>query len=86
MFPDPNKRIRQVLWSDAIYVRDWMQLETMDSEKMMRYALLAHHLLSSFDLAHLLLMEADQRCNGNRAELYLADLNAYPIVDHLSGL
>lgn len=61
---NPNIPIRQYLWADAIYVRDWQRLEALDDGELAKYALLAHDLLQSFDLCHLLLRELDRRGSG----------------------
>jgi FkbM family methyltransferase len=66
-----NNGIRQVLWSDALYVRDWMHLEILDEIKLRKYAVLAHDVLRSWDLAHLVLVALDQRTGGSFAPAYL---------------
>lgn len=65
-----NQGIRQALWSDALYVRDWMKLEQLGVVKLQKYALLAHDLLHSYDLAHLVLVALDQKTGANYAERY----------------
>jgi FkbM family methyltransferase len=65
-----NAGFRQYLWSDAIYVRDWMNLEGVSAAKLRNYAILAHDLLSSFDLAHFVLAALDRSTKGNLADLY----------------
>jgi FkbM family methyltransferase len=62
---------RQFLWADAIYVRDWMRLETLDEIKLRKYAVLAHDVLRSYDLAHLGLAALDRKTGGNLAPTYL---------------
>lgn len=69
-----NTGFRQILWSDAIYVRDWMRLESIPTLKLKKYAVLAHDILESFDLCHLLLEEIDRRERGNLALRYLQRL------------
>ena len=66
---DVNLGLRQMLWSDAIYVRDWMQLERLSIAKLQNYAILAHEVLQSYDLAHLVLLALDQRSGGKLAAL-----------------
>jgi FkbM family methyltransferase len=73
---DPNKGVRQYLWSDAIYVRDWMNLPALDDLKLCKYAVLAHDIFRSFDLAHLVLQALDQRHGIDLAPRYLARLKA----------
>lgn len=69
-----NRGIRQYIWSDAIYVRDWMCLERIGALKLIKYAILAHDLLHSYDLAHLVLVALDQKTGGNLAANYLKRL------------
>jgi FkbM family methyltransferase len=73
---DVNTGIRQLLWSDAIYVRDWMKLESVPTGKLRNYAILAHDILNSFDLAHLVLSALDQRQGSQIADAYLKRLLA----------
>jgi FkbM family methyltransferase len=71
---DPNKGLRQVLWSDAIYVRDWMNLQALDDLKLCKYAVLAHDVFRSHDLAHMVLQALDQRHGIDLAPRYLLRL------------
>ncbi len=71
---DPNAAFRQVLWADAIYARDWMRLEELSFEKLRNYAVLAHDLFASFDLAHLVLSALDRRIGAGLAPTYLRHL------------
>jgi FkbM family methyltransferase len=71
---DPNQGVRQMLWSDAIYVRDWMSLEDIDDLKLRKYAVIAHDIFNSVDLAHLVLQTLDQRHGGDMAHRYLSRL------------
>jgi len=69
-----NAGVRQDIWSDALYVRDWMQLHRLSEAKLTKYAVLAHDVLRSFDLAHFVLCALDRKTGGNAAERYLARL------------
>ena len=71
---DPNVPIRQALWSDAIYVRDWMRLDELDPTRLLKYAVLAHDLLGSYDLAHVVLAALDRQVKGSFAAQYLQRL------------
>ncbi|MCT0212100.1 MULTISPECIES: FkbM family methyltransferase [Synechococcales] len=68
---DVNASFRQWLWSDAVYVADWMKLDELNNDQLRKYAVLAHDVLGSFDLAHLVLAALDSRIGGLAAELYL---------------
>ena len=56
---DVSSAIRQALWSDALYVRDWMRLDEISEAKLRHYANLAHDVVRSYDLAHLVLSALD---------------------------
>jgi FkbM family methyltransferase len=65
-----NAGFRQVLWTDANYVRDWMHLGDLPETKLQKYAVLAHDVLGSYDLAHLVLSALDRRTGGGLAASY----------------
>lgn len=68
---DINAGLRQDLWTDALYVRDWMHLSDLDEIKLRKYAVLAHDVLKSYDLALLVLGALDDKVGGNFADTYL---------------
>lgn len=72
---DPSKGLNQVLWADAVYVRDWMALDALGDDLLARYAVLAHGLYGSFDLACRIADVLDGRDGGDRARRYRALLN-----------
>jgi hypothetical protein len=75
---DVNNGLRQDLWADAIYVRDWMCLQQVSDVKLLRYALISHDLFGSYDLAHYVLMELDRRHGNGLANAYMARLTTQP--------
>jgi len=72
---DPNLGIRQHLWSDAIYVRDWMALEALSIEQLKKYAILLDHLYQSRDLCSLLLSKIDERAGSTHMNDYVLAWN-----------
>jgi Methyltransferase FkbM domain len=70
-----NQGLRQMLWSDAIYVKDWMNLSDLDVTKLQKYAVIAHDLLRSYDLAHFILQALDQKTGSAFAPKYLNQLS-----------
>lgn len=74
----PKQGFRQHLWSDAIYVRDWMQLNALPPEKLKKFAVLAHDVLQSYDLAHLVLEALDARQGSDKAQEYRDRFNRRP--------
>lgn len=75
---DVNRPIRQYLWSDAIYVRDWMRLDALSIAKLRNYAVLAHDLFQSYDLTHLILAALDAKDGSSLASEYLKRLATTP--------
>lgn len=68
---DPNKGLRQYLWSDAVYFRDWLRLQALSDLKLKKMAAIAHEIYRSYDLAHYLLLELDRRNGSDLAVRYL---------------
>jgi len=68
---NPNIGIRQYLWSDAVYVRDWMRLEHLSDVKLKKMAVIMHDIMQSYDLAHLVLMTLDKNNGTDYAARYL---------------
>jgi FkbM family methyltransferase len=75
---DANSAFRQCLWADALYVRDWMRLDNLSTAKLRNYAVLAHDVLRSYDLAHLVLSTLDHKTGGDRAAQYVGRLANNP--------
>lgn len=61
---------QQQLWSDAIYVKDWMRLDRISPSKLRKYAAIVHDLFDSYDLAQAALLEHDRQTGENLAERY----------------
>ena len=62
---------QQKLWADVYYVKDWMRLDVLRPDKLVKYAVLMHEVVRSYDLTHLVLVELDRRTGGRLAERYL---------------
>lgn len=74
----PHLGFRQLLWSDAVYARDFMRLESLSEAKLLKLALLLHDLYESLDLCHLVLSTLDGKTSGDRAARYLQRLTGAP--------
>jgi FkbM family methyltransferase len=66
----------QVLWADAIFVRDFTRLERFSDEELLKTSLILHQVYCSYDLVHLLLGEHDQRRSTGLAKKYLTGLQS----------
>lgn len=67
----PYAPISQLLWSDAVYVRDFTRLDALRPDQLLELALMLHAFYGSVDLARLCLEEHDRQAGGSRAEAYL---------------
>ncbi len=48
--PTPAAAMNQMVEADAVYVRDFIKADRMDSEQLKHLAVIAHHCYGSFDL------------------------------------
>jgi FkbM family methyltransferase len=74
---DPNRRISQMLWANAVYVRDFTRLAPLTPEQLIKLAMIAHIVYAAVDLAHFALAEYDRRRDAKGSALapaYLASL------------
>ncbi len=62
---------RQKIWADAYYVKDWMKLGDLPLDKLVKYAVLMHDIVRSYDLAYLILRELSRRDGGDIATRYI---------------
>lgn len=72
---DGSRGIHQMLWSDVIYVRDWMNMEALSEEQLKKYALLMDMIYGSKDLCCALLEHLDGRAGSALARDYVDEWN-----------
>ena len=71
--PDrPGAAFRQLLWSDAVYVKDFMRLDLLTDDKLLKLAAIVETTLGSHDLAAVALREYDRRNGTKSSEDYVA--------------
>lgn len=73
---DLSRMASQLLWAEAVYVKDFMALESLTPEKLLRLAVILHVVYKSVDLAIQALAAYDAKLKGNLAEMYLKHLIA----------
>ena len=66
--------ISQELWSDAVYVKRFVDFPKLPKEQLLKIALIAHDIYASFDLAALALEVLDKREGTSFLSDYLAQL------------
>jgi len=64
----------QVLWADALFVKDFTRLERLSDRQLLAMATIMHDCYQSFDLVLLLLTEHDARKGTQLAAAYLSRL------------
>lgn len=70
----PDQAISQMLWGDAIYVRDFRRLEQWSVRHLRAAAFILHENYQAVDLVALLLRELDRRMDSSLSDCYLAAL------------
>jgi FkbM family methyltransferase len=68
---DPMRHVRQYLWADAVYVRDPLTIDDLETDKLRRMAQLLFDMYQSVDLVHLLVARIDRRDGTNFASTFM---------------
>jgi FkbM family methyltransferase len=78
----PNRfaPISQLLWTDAVFVRDFSVLARHSDDQLLKGAVILNDLYHSFDLALLLLTEHDRRHGTGYGPIYHQALQAAPAL------
>jgi FkbM family methyltransferase len=71
---DPSRRISQMLWANAVYIRDFMRLDRLSPPQLIKLAIIAHELYGAVDLAHVALAEHDRTSGTALATAYLGQV------------
>ena len=66
--------LSQLVWADAIFVRDFTRLETYSDAELLKTCAILHDCYGSIDLVLRLLTEFDRRQGGVMAQTYLNGL------------
>jgi FkbM family methyltransferase len=75
-FNPPNQFLpmSQLLWADAIFVRDFTRLEAFGDDDLLKAAAVLDTVYCSYDLAGTLLIEYDRRSKTTLWQTYVSDL------------
>lgn len=73
---DPNAMLSQMLWADAVYVRDWMRWESLTTAQLLKLALILHDVYRSADVCMLALAQFDRGSGSELCGRYLQRLTA----------
>eukprot|EP00854_Cymbomonas_tetramitiformis_P027569 gene27569-34011_t len=66
---NPYQPISQHLWSDAIYVRDMIELKTLSVNQLIKTAVVLHEVYQSYDVVHHVLRQLEKSDNISPREL-----------------
>ena len=75
---NPYGTISQVLWADAIFVRDYSQDGLYTDEQLLKAAAILYDTYNSYDLSYYLLRKYDQRRGTAFARTFLDALGTVP--------
>jgi FkbM family methyltransferase len=78
--PNPHEPISQLLWVDAVFVRDFGALARHSDDQLLKGALILNDVYHSFDLALLLLAEHDRRRGTGYGAVYHQALQSAPAL------
>lgn len=70
--------LSQIVWADAVFIRDLSRLELLADAQLIALATLLHHCYRSVDVALHLLSEHDRRTGGALGPAYLAGMQRHP--------
>lgn len=83
---NPCLPISQLLWADAIFVRDFSNLPRFSDEDLLKGGIILDEVYRSFDLTAYLLTEYDRRRGSRLASQYLDELKRSPLSPMLLNL
>jgi FkbM family methyltransferase len=71
---DLNATMSQILWADAVYVRDFLTFDQMPPTALLKIACILHENYRSFDLAALALESYDRQTGAHARQSYIQRL------------
>jgi FkbM family methyltransferase len=71
---DQNRKMNQVIWTDAIFIKDVMAIPELSEEKMLKLAVICHDLFSSFDVTQYVLQHYDRKYKHKLWKTYMKRL------------
>ncbi len=77
---DPTATLRQQLWANAVYVKDYMALSGLSPEQLLKYAVIMHEVYQSYDLAGVALAEYDAKTKAGIGPVYLKRVAGHSIA------
>jgi FkbM family methyltransferase len=78
---NPHAAMSQMLWADAVFVRNFVDLTGYDNEQLLKAAVVLYEIYNSHDLAHRLLREFDRRQLTDCARRFMQSITTAPTLD-----
>ena len=66
----PQSPISQMMWTDAIYVKNFMEFDLLSDSKLLKLAIILHDVYQSYDMANLALEVYDKKNDSELATYY----------------
>ncbi|MEO3473567.1 FkbM family methyltransferase [Roseomonas sp. CAU 1739] len=73
---DPYAGLGQLVWADAVFIRDLTRLDALSDRQLLAMAAILHDAYGAYDIVFRLLADHDRRSGAARAEPYLSGLQA----------
>jgi len=71
---NPDKHGSQMLWADAVYIKNFMNLDELSSEKLLKLAIILHEIYDSLDTCAFVLQAYDRGVKDGLLERYYTRL------------
>lgn len=81
----PLLPVSQMLWADAIFIRDFNKLDLFSDTDLLKSATILNDVYLSYDIAHLHLREHDRRNGGELAMAYMTKFTEVRPTHRLYG-
>lgn len=75
VYNDINRHLRQALWADAVYVRDFTRLHELTAEQLLKMAVILHEVYMSADLVQVCLYQYDLKTKAGLWPVYTKRLS-----------
>lgn len=74
---NPYAGLSQLLWADAIFIRDFTRFDRLTADQLLKTALIMHDVYNSFDIALRALLTRDAMIGTRCGETYLRKLETH---------
>jgi FkbM family methyltransferase len=69
---NPYAGLSQQVWADAIFIRNFMTLDVLSNDALLKYAVILHDIYGSYDITLRALLEYDYRQLTSYSQIYAA--------------